>query len=54
MRKIAYICCNCNKAYYSEDDVNQVFRYELNVCKDEFACKGRFLTQKKNIKDFVK
>lgn len=52
--KIAYICTNCRKAYYNEDEVKQV-NNELYVCKNEYDCKGRFLRlfREKKIKDFV-
>lgn len=52
--KIAYICTNCRKAYYNEDEVKQVSN-ELYVCKNEYDCKGRFLRlfRGKKIKDFV-
>lgn len=49
MKKIAYICCNCKKAHYNESEVNPI-KNELYVCKDVFACKGRFLNQNKNVK----
>lgn len=53
MKRGAYICCNCNKAHYDEKSLKCVDN-DLYVCKDEFACKGRFLNKHKKLKDFIK
>jgi hypothetical protein len=49
MKRIAYICDICKKAYYSLEELDQV-NNSLYNCKNQFECRGRFLRQNRNKK----
>jgi len=49
MKRIAYLCDICKKAYYSLEELESVENTLYN-CKNQFDCRGRFLRQNRNTK----